>query len=179
MLARARAQSAGLPVDYRLADATALDLGERFGFALLTGHAFQAFLTDDDQRAVLAGVARHLRPGGGFAFETRNPAASADRRGDHRLGAPLPGRGRAPRSTPTPACRYDAADRRPARRPPPHDLATGAERSSRIALRYSDDAHVRRLLAGAGLRIAAAFGDWTARPSARPAPELIYVCERP
>ena len=42
---------------------------------LLTGNAFQAFLTRADQDALIAtGVTRHLAPDGVFGFETRNPA---------------------------------------------------------------------------------------------------------
>jgi len=179
MLAHARAKSAGLPVDYRLADATALELTERFGFALLTGHAFQGFLSDDDQRAVVAGVHRHLRPGGGFAFETRNPAARV-LTGEERVdwvrryrtasGAEIDAHA---------TCTYDAATGVQHVVQHRTEVATGATRVSRIALRYSDDAHVRRLLADAGFRVAAAYGDWARAPIGPTSPELIYVCERP
>jgi len=37
-------------------------LGRRFDLVVLTGHAFQVFLTDDDQRAVLSTIAEHLAP---------------------------------------------------------------------------------------------------------------------
>ena len=63
MLDHARRKSAGLPITYVHADATALALAERFRCALLTGHAFQGFLTEDDQRRVLAAAYRHLAPG--------------------------------------------------------------------------------------------------------------------
>jgi SAM-dependent methyltransferase len=44
-----------------------------FDLAVMTGHAFQVLLTDADVRGLLADVHRALRPGGHFAFETRNP----------------------------------------------------------------------------------------------------------
>src|SRR6476661_7362247 len=56
-----------------LADARALDLGERFQLIYLTGNAFQAFLTRADQEALLERVRAHLHDDGLFAFETRNP----------------------------------------------------------------------------------------------------------
>ena len=49
-------------------------LGRRFDLILLTGHAFQVFLTREDRRAVLATIAAHLAPGGRFVFDSRNPA---------------------------------------------------------------------------------------------------------
>jgi SAM-dependent methyltransferase len=44
-----------------------------FDLAVMTGHAFQVLLTDEDVRELLAAVHRALRPGRHFAFETRNP----------------------------------------------------------------------------------------------------------
>lgn len=44
-----------------------------FDLAYMTGHAFQVLLTDEDIREFLTAVHRALRPGGRFAFETRNP----------------------------------------------------------------------------------------------------------
>lgn len=44
-----------------------------FDLLVMTGHAFQMLLADDDVRAFLAAAHRALVPGGHFAFETRNP----------------------------------------------------------------------------------------------------------
>jgi O-methyltransferase involved in polyketide biosynthesis len=41
---------------------------------MLTGHAFQVFLTREDRRAALATIAAHLAPGGRFIFDSREPA---------------------------------------------------------------------------------------------------------
>jgi SAM-dependent methyltransferase len=56
-----------------------IDAGFSAEFALIvmTGHAFQVLLRDDDLRDVLAAARRALAPGGRFAFETRNPLARA------------------------------------------------------------------------------------------------------
>jgi SAM-dependent methyltransferase len=43
--------------------------------AVMTGNVAQVFVTDADWAAALAGVARAVRPGGVFVFETRRPAA--------------------------------------------------------------------------------------------------------
>ncbi|WP_406806659.1 class I SAM-dependent methyltransferase [Burkholderia semiarida] len=47
--------------------------GARFDAVVMTGHAFQCLLTDDDIDATLRGVRRVLADGGRFLFDTRNP----------------------------------------------------------------------------------------------------------
>jgi len=73
MLAVARQRPRGEDVDWVEAHARDVRLGRRFDLVVLTGHAFQVFLGDDDQRAVLATIAAHLAPGGRFIFDSRNP----------------------------------------------------------------------------------------------------------
>ena len=75
MLDVARRRIGGDKVDWVEADARTVRLGRRFDLVLLTGHVFQVFLTEEDQRAVLRTIAEHLAPGGRFVFDTRNPAA--------------------------------------------------------------------------------------------------------
>lgn len=55
-------------------DGRTIRLGRRFDLVLLTGHAFQCFLTDADQRAMCETIAAHLTPHGRFIFDSRNPA---------------------------------------------------------------------------------------------------------
>jgi SAM-dependent methyltransferase len=75
MLAVARKNTRGESVDWICGDARAVRLGRRFDLIIMTGHAFQAFLTEADQVALFRTVAAHLAPGGRFAFDSRNPAA--------------------------------------------------------------------------------------------------------
>ena len=56
MLELARNKSAGLPVRWVEGDARSFDLGERFRLVFLTGNAFQLFLTNADQEALLGRV---------------------------------------------------------------------------------------------------------------------------
>ena len=77
MLDVARRRPGGERVTWIQSDAQSLRLERQFDLVVLTGHAFQVFLTDDDQRAVLSTIARHLSPPGRFIFDTRNPAAQA------------------------------------------------------------------------------------------------------
>lgn len=75
MLDVARNRGGGDRVDWVEADARSVRLDRRFDLVVLTGHAFQVFLTSDDQQAVLRTIAHHLAPAGRFIFDTRNPAA--------------------------------------------------------------------------------------------------------
>ncbi|MEP9370576.1 class I SAM-dependent methyltransferase [Mesorhizobium sp. KR1-2] len=75
MLDVARSRPGGQSVEWVEADARNVRLGKKFDLVLLTGHAFQVFLTAEDQRAVLATIAAHLAPEGRFIFDSRNPAA--------------------------------------------------------------------------------------------------------
>jgi ubiquinone/menaquinone biosynthesis C-methylase UbiE len=74
MLQIARHRPNGQMVNWVEADARDVRLGQRFDLVLLTGHAFQVFLTPEDQKAVLQTIAYHLASDGRFIFDTRNPA---------------------------------------------------------------------------------------------------------
>ncbi len=93
MLEQARRKSDGLPVRWVEGDGRAFDLGDRFRLIFLTVNAFQQFLTNADQDALLARVHAHLEDEGLFAFETRNPtlgnSAETRRAGGH-VGAGPP-----------------------------------------------------------------------------------------
>ena len=73
MLEVARQRPGGENVRWIEADARCVRLGEQFDLVVLTGHAFQVFLTTDDQKAALATIAAHLSPSGRFVFDSRNP----------------------------------------------------------------------------------------------------------
>lgn len=58
---------------FYLQDALDFSTSQRFGLALMTGNAFQCFLTERDLEALLAKVYALLSPGGVFIFDTRLP----------------------------------------------------------------------------------------------------------
>jgi SAM-dependent methyltransferase len=71
MLARARAHCAWLPgVEFRPGDFRALALGREFDAAVCGFNSLNYLNEVRELDDVLAGVARHLRPGGVFAFDT-------------------------------------------------------------------------------------------------------------
>lgn len=73
MLQVARSRPGTELVQWVESDAAHLALETRFDLIIMTGHVFQVFLGDDDVRATLRALRRHLAPGGTLAFETRNP----------------------------------------------------------------------------------------------------------
>ena len=75
MLDVAHANTRGDAVEWIHGDARTIRLDRQFDLIIMTGHAFQAFLTEADQIAVFRTVAAHLAPAGRFAFDSRNPAA--------------------------------------------------------------------------------------------------------
>lgn len=75
MLDTARTRPGGKQVDWVEADARTVRLDRTFDLVLLTGHAFQVFLSVEDRKAVLRTIAYHLAAGGRFIFDTRNPLA--------------------------------------------------------------------------------------------------------
>lgn len=77
MLAVARARQHGEKVAWVEDDARTVRLNRCFDLIVLTGHAFQVFLTAADQHAVLNTIAVHLTPNGRFIFDMRNPASEA------------------------------------------------------------------------------------------------------
>jgi len=77
MLDVARKRPGGDQVEWVEGDARKLRLGKSFDLVILTGHAFQVFLTAEEQQAALNTIAAHLAPGGRFIFDTRNPLAKA------------------------------------------------------------------------------------------------------
>lgn len=74
MLDVARGRAGGDRVTWVHADARDVRLGRRFDLIVMTGHAFQTLLTDQDQYAACLTMAAHLAPGGTFIFDSRNPA---------------------------------------------------------------------------------------------------------
>ena len=75
MLEVARKNMEGAAAEWVHGDARAVRLDRKFDLIIMTGHAFQAFLTDADQEALFRTVAAHLAPNGRFGFDSRNPAA--------------------------------------------------------------------------------------------------------
>lgn len=68
MLKYAKSKAEGLPVTFIEGDARIFESKKRFSMIYLTGNAFQAFLSDEDQVSLFKTVHKHLKPNGAFVF---------------------------------------------------------------------------------------------------------------
>ncbi len=175
MLRVARARPGADKVTWENSSGQRLDLTQRFDLIYMTGHAFQALLTDDDVLAVLTNVVRHLAADGRFAFETRNPAAQAWRRwtpARTRTVVETAEHGRIEQC-------FDAVadDRTGVVAITQHDryLDTGVRRAGHSRIRFISQDHVSDLLTRAGLVAMAWYGDWDRGPFVAASREIIAV----
>jgi len=74
MLGQAQARP---DIEWVLSDAASAAWEREFELAVMTGHAFQVLVSDDELRRSLRAIRAALVDGGRFAFETRNPKARA------------------------------------------------------------------------------------------------------
>ena len=173
MLAVARGKPGAAGVDFVEGDARRLRLGRRFELVLLTGHAFQVFLTTDDRRAALATIAAHLAPGGRFVFDSRNPAcreweewgpAESMRLLDHPRFGPVAAWNDVSQDPATGIVTYGTH----------YEIRTTGKRltaTSHIA--FPEKAELATLIAEAGLRVECWLGDWEGTAWQPDAKELI------
>ncbi len=164
-------------IEWVLGDAASAGRDGEFDLAVMTGHAFQALLTDAEIRASLAAIRAALRPGGRFAFETRNPLARAweDWTPDK------------PAEVTSPAGAVVTIVTR-VQEPVTGDTVTfthtftspgwdGPE-VSRSTLRFLGPGALASFLSGAGLTIEQQFGNWDSQPLADASPEIITIARR-
>lgn len=164
-------------VDARVGDLRTLDLGRRYGAAILPMNTLQAFVAPDDRRAVLRAVRRHLAPGGLFAFDV--VVADLSALIDH-LGEVLPGEVThdASGAVLRHAARFDAVD-----------PETGTVRFTLLidegTTRYEREHEVHLftpselvdLLADAGFAVLAVHGDFTGSALDESSERQVYRCE--
>ncbi len=173
MLEVARNQPGGGSVTWHLSDAQSLRLGRRFDLIVLTGHAFQVFLTEADQCSVLATIAAHLNPEGRFIFDTRNPAAEAWRRwtpehSRQRLEHPKLGTVDVWNDA-----AYDVSSGIVTYQTHYRVIASGETLSADAKIRFTPHNRLTALLEETGLSVDHWFGDWEGAPSTPSAPEII------
>lgn len=178
MLDVARARDGGDLVSWVEADARSFRSDRRFDLIVMTGHAFQCFLGDADQRAVLATIAHHLAPGGRFIFDSRNPAVA-----EWREWVPAESR----RTVAHP--RFGAVEswndvtQDPATGIVTYQtfyriLSTGQTLSAESRIRFAPKDVIAGSIAAAGLAVERWLGDWQGGPWTEAALEIIPIGRR-
>ncbi|MGW0968932.1 class I SAM-dependent methyltransferase [Streptomyces sp. NPDC002516] len=174
MLVQARGRA---DVEWVLGDLGSVRWEREFDLVVMTGHAFQVLLGDEEVRSALAAVRQALGDGGRFVFETRNPGARA-------WETWRPDRAREVRDTDGNAVRV----RHEVETPVLGDRVTfsetfehegwGCPRVSRSTLRFLGADALRGFLGEAGFVVREQYGDWARRPLSPTAPEIITVAGR-
>lgn len=163
MLDIARQRDGGGKVTFVEGDARTVRLERKFDLIVLTGHAYQVFLSDDDQKAVLGTIAWHLAPGGRFIFDTRDPAAKEwlewqPENSERQICHPEYGAVRAWNTA-----SFDHASGIVTYET--HYVADDDRRwSASSQIRFTDKAKLETMMAGAGLAVHEWYGDWQGAP---------------
>ncbi len=173
MLATARQRPGGDKVTWLKASASQFAAGRRFDFALMTGHAFQTLLGDDEIQASLRNVGAHLSANGQFVFETRNPLAREWESwipGNSEEVVNVPGLG-------VVHVHNDIALVAPGRvdYETHFRFADGETLTTTDALRFLGHAQVESAMRQAGFRTVNIMGDWDGSPFTASSREIIVI----
>jgi SAM-dependent methyltransferase len=175
MLEVARRKTTTEAVEWIEGDARTIRLHRKFDFILMTGHAFQAMLTDEDQAALLATIAAHLAPDGRFGFDTRNPAAEEWLEWTPELSSR-----RVETATFGPVDIHDEAVMQSNGRildvvEHYHARNDGRRFRADFQLRFTPRAELAARVMEAWLTVENCFGDWKRQPFAEDAQEIVLV----
>ena len=150
-------------IEWVLGEAASIGWDQEFDLVVMTGHAFQVFVKDDQLRASLAAIRSAVTEHGHFVFETRNPlvraweswtaghavevedASSVVERMAHEVETPVQG---------------DIVSFTITFTSPSWDQP----QVSRSTLRFLDADSLSSFLSDAGLAIEEQFGDWGRQP---------------
>lgn len=173
MMLAARAKPEADKITWVLSNATDLSLSTRFDLIVMTGHVFQVFLSDDEVRAVLTNLRRHLAPGGRIAFETRNPALR-----EWETWTPELTREQVAVPDIGPVTVHYAVTHEDARTitfETHFDFGGGDIVVTPTSLRLMDQVTLTRLVKESGLRPLEWYGDWDRGPVGPRSPEIIVI----
>lgn len=174
MLEQARCRT---DIEWVLGDLASASWDQAFDLVVMTGHAFQVLLDDDELRASLAAVRAALMDEGRFVFETRNPKVRAWESWTPEHQAEFVGadgvvvRVRREFEPPVDGDRVRFTQTFTS---PSWDRA----RRSTSTLRFLDLDALASFVSEAGLVIDEQFGDWDRAPLHDTSPEIITVARR-
>lgn len=175
MLDIARSRPGGDCVTWVCADARTVRLEQSFDLIVMTGHAFQVFLTPDDRLAVLRTVAAHLAPEGRFVFDTRNPVCREWEEWTPERSQRVLQDAELGKIVIWDDVALDAATGVVTYETHYEPETTGRRYSARARIAFPERVEVEKLVGAAGLRIDGILGDWTGSPWQDDAREIIVV----
>jgi SAM-dependent methyltransferase len=164
-------------IEWVYGDLSSVRWEKEFDLVVMTGHAFQELIEDDEIRAALAAIRVALIDGGRFAFETRNPLVRAWEHWATEYTAEVTDAGGA-----IVRCAYQVET--PVEGGVVCSTSTFSSPGwdhpevSRGMLRFLDAEALSAFLFGAGLAIEEQFGDWTRRPLTDTSPEIITIARK-
>lgn len=174
MLDVARRRPGGAAVTWVQDDARTVRLGRHFDLVVMTGHAFQCFLSNADQLAVCQTISAHLMPGGSFIFDSREPRVEewlewSPQRSERWIDDPELGRVRA----------FNDAHHNPE-----SGIVTygtfyvtpdGRLWQAQSQIRFRPQREIAACIAAAGLAVDRWMGDWQGGPLGEDRPEIIVI----
>ena len=161
-------------IEWVHADLASAGWDREFDLVVMTGHAFQELVEDDEIRVALAAIRSALTDGGQFAFETRNPLVRAWERWPTDYSGEVIGETGA-----VVRCEYQVE--LPVTGSVVRTSSTYTSPAwehpevSRGALRFVDAEELNGFLADAGLAIKEQFGDWDRSPLNETSSEIITI----
>lgn len=171
MLDQARTRS---DIEWILGDLASVEWDQEFDLVVMTGHAFQVFIEDDELRTSLAVIRSVLTDNGRFAFETRNPRVR------EWEGWTLHDPVQVARSAGAVVWMTEEVES-----PVEENLVSftmtftspswDQPQVSRSTLRFTDVDSLSSFLSDAGLAIETQFGNWDRQPLTDASPEIITI----
>jgi len=178
MLSVARRKTRGDRIDWIEGDGRTIRLDRKFDLVIMTGNAFQAFLTEADQIALFRTAAAHLAPDGRFAVESRNPA-----RQEWLEWVPGPSFRVQETADYGPVEIWNEATMNPGNILDVvehyHVLGSGKRLRSDFRLRFSSPEELWDGMMAAGLAVEHCYGDYQCLPFTPEAREIVIVAKDP
>ena len=174
MLEVARTRS---DIEWILGDLTTVAWDGEFDLAIMTGHAFQQLIGDEEIRASIAAIQSALAPDGVFAFESRSPLAREWERWTPEQGVEFVAADGA-------RVRYEAKVETPVEGDVVRFTNTytssdwDCPEPSPSTLRFLDAETLWSLLTDGGFAIDERYGDWDRSPFVDASPEIITIARR-
>jgi len=175
MLAYAERKAGALRVRWVEGDFRSFELGGSFDLILACGHAFQALLTEADQRSFLRCARHHLNARGRLAFDTRNTVPLyLDVNGEERSWHSFV----LPDGTQVDVSGvevYDAASSIMHCRTFRTQRNSGLRTETALDIKFTAPDDLRHLLEDCGLQSERLLGDFSGGPLIAASPEIIVV----